>query len=518
MPPADASLAYWILLLHVEDLSGRAEAVQMVLREKLREYVRKALGDARVRTRDCQERDRDTGLAVLVSSSASPLPLLREFVRSLCDSLGGHDDAFRETHHLSVRLGVHHGMVAVHGPHWSSRAINELIRLVEGTPAEPMRGGSGLLLVLSNAVHQTVVLGGHSGIRPYEYGPVQIPARESEDGSLVAWATVPHRGGPPRWATPSRDIRDESSPRTDPGGDLAESEGQPVPGISGPIIHRDFLLGAGGLGNVYAVVREVPGLSGPLAYKEYHRPDVLSRPAVLEDMVRFFRDLARRSPDEHAFLDSRLVWPLQIGYRGGSPAGYLMRRIPEEYTLKRPVLGGARSQDLSFLMNSDSYSEHIGLFVDDEQRLRLLKDLAGVLGVLHGHGIAVGDLSPMSILFRLDVWPRCLLLDCDSMRFGGHSALPPAETADWEVPEREKATRASDAYKFGLVALRLFNRDQVSTDSAALARHSDTLERLAVRSLSTRPRDRPALAQWILPIEQALAGCKPDFTMVSEVI
>ncbi|MEU7581632.1 hypothetical protein AB0B50_28980 [Streptomyces sp. NPDC041068] len=506
--------AYWILLIHVDELSGRPEAVQTKLRETLDGYVRWALADARVRVKDCRLRDRDTGLAVLVPSSAPSAPrLLRDFVRSLDDCLSGHDEAFNRSHHLSVRVGMHHGLVAVRRGHWSSRAIHELTTLVEATPEQPPRGGSGLVLVLSNTVHQSVVLSGYPGIRAHDYAPITIAAT-TDDRSLVGWVTVPRRAGPPRWAPRVVAAQDESSPRTDPGGHRAEPEGQPVPGISGPLIHPDFRLGDGGQGTVYAVVREVPGLHGPLAYKDY-KPGVLQDAGVLDEMVRFLWDLERHSPADHALLESRLAWPLRLSHRNGQPCGFVMRRIPPEYTLNIPHLGVITSLHLEFLLNPDVNLNRLGLSVNDEQRLRLLKDLANTLRILHHNGIIVGDLSPRNILFRLDVWPRCLFLDCDSMRFRGQDVLPQAVTEGWDVPEREKATPNSDRYKFGLVALRLFNRDQNSTDSAALGQQSAELEVLAQRSVTAEPGERPELAEWMVPLERALAGGKPDLSWIS---
>jgi serine/threonine protein kinase len=87
---------------------------------------------------------------------------------------------------------------------------------------------------------------------------------------------------------------------------------------------------------------------------------------------------------------------------------------------------------------------------------------------LHGHGVVVGDLSPKNVLFTLDGQPRCLLIDCDSMRFRGKY-----------VPEAEKATVASDSFKFGLIATRVFNREQDSRDLTPLRGNSTELASLA---------------------------------------
>ena len=85
-------------------------------------------------------------------------------------------------------------------------------------------------------------------------------------------------------------------------------------------------------------------------------------------------------------------------------------------------------------------------------------------------GIAVGDVSPKNLLFTLAPRPECFLIDSDAMRLRGASVLPQAETPDWQVPPgEERGTAASDVYKLGLLAVRLFARDQTTADPATIA-------------------------------------------------
>jgi DNA-binding helix-hairpin-helix protein with protein kinase domain len=191
-----------------------------------------------------------------------------------------------------------------------------------------------------------------------------------------------------------------------------------------------------------------------------------------------------------------------------------MRQVPADYTMRLAPLGVSKQQTLEFLLNPDEYLRRIGLSADDGQRLLLLKDLAGILTALHDHGITVGDLSPKNILFRLDVWPRCFLIDCDSMRFKGRDALPQMETPGWEVPETGKATPESDAYKLGLVALRLFNRSQEGTDAGPLRSVSTELADLATRSQSGEPGRRPTPRAWQAALQRAIEGGKSDSSWI----
>ncbi|MFI6856101.1 hypothetical protein [Streptomyces sp. NPDC050416] len=273
-------------------------------------------------------------------------------------------------------------------------------------------------------------------------------------------------------------------------------------------LHR---LGDGGQGVVYGVPRPPDRLPGTnLAYKEYKAPVDAD---VLHDMCCFL-DLL--SPEDRAFLGARLTWPVAMVYTGSPPTapppsanrgttvvGFLMNRVTGEFELSSPTLGQTKQQALEFLLNGDDYMAKIGLHVDDGQRLRLLIDLAHTLDRLHRKQVTVGDLSPKNVMFTQAGQGRCLLIDCDSMRYRGRDVLTQVETTGWEVPEGEKGTVASDSFKFGLIALRVFNRSQDGTDPGPLRGVSTELANLALRSLSGEPHRRPAPSDWLPELELA---------------
>ncbi len=102
-------------------------------------------------------------------------------------------------------------------------------------------------------------------------------------------------------------------------------------------------------------------------------------------------------------------------------------------------------------------------------------------------------------------WPaRCLLIGCDAMQLNGETALSQVETPGWEVPVGEaKTTMASDAYKFGLLAIRFLASDPKSHDESAIASMSAELGRLASLSQHLDPMRRPSTSAWIGALDQA---------------
>ncbi|MFC7469957.1 hypothetical protein ACFQVA_23930 [Actinomadura keratinilytica] len=251
-------------------------------------------------------------------------------------------------------------------------------------------------------------------------------------------------------------------------------------------------LGQGGQGTVYEVTnkRVTPPRGGgwDAVYKEY-APPVLSQldVAALETLVGL---PGASTAAQGQWLCERTAWPAAVVRRQGVTCGFLMRAVPERFTFDLRGLGntvvGRHLANLEYLLNDDAYVAGIGLVVSDRDRFLLLADLAETLDRFHTMGVTVGDLSPKNLLFTTAPRPACFFIDCDAVRLRGATALPQAETPDWEVPSGErKATPASDAYKLALLAVRLLGRHQTSTDPAALASYGPELGGWRVRASAT---------------------------------
>jgi hypothetical protein len=276
-------------------------------------------------------------------------------------------------------------------------------------------------------------------------------------------------------------------------------------------------LGGGGQGKVVTVDGFRIKGQWPAALKTYSR-EVLPRinAAALEEFIAFPRGL---EPAASTWLYENTAWPTAVVEDNGLVAGFLMRTVPDEYYFEFQTQAHgtqAKLADIAFLLNSDRYVSSCGISVSERDRLMLLKALAAALSRLQALGICVGDLSPKNLLFSLAPVPNCFILDCDAMRVHGESVLPQVDTPDWEVPDGEAtATPASDAYKFGLLAIRLFARDQSSRDIAPLAALSPDLGGLAALSQQADPSLRPGPDGWIAALETAAAQASPAPAAVS---
>lgn len=261
-------------------------------------------------------------------------------------------------------------------------------------------------------------------------------------------------------------------------------------------------IATGGQGTVYALLEDPR-----LVYKEYSTRFVDDVDvATLHRCVR----LGKGDGADAAALLGLAAWPTAVVRKDGVVRGFLMPRVPPEFTVELRWPSGPSSvlAQVQYLLNDERYLQARGLHVDDRLRLEFLRDTASALALLHRLGVRVGDLSPNNLLFSPIVRPRCYFLDCDGMRLGDDTVLEQAETPEWHLPRdtEELGTEQSDAYKFGLLAVRLFAGDQQVRDPAVARQRMDgAVHRLAARSLDADPDRRPGPAQWVGPLEKAIA-------------
>jgi eukaryotic-like serine/threonine-protein kinase len=258
-------------------------------------------------------------------------------------------------------------------------------------------------------------------------------------------------------------------------------------------------LGAGGQGRVVGVSGSLIDGRWPAVLKIYSQAALADLDvAVLETIAGLPVHLGA---DQACWLLEDAAWPAAIAEDRGMACGFLMRAVPAEYYFSfQTQTQGARRKlaDVAFLLNPDHYVSKSGLAVSEQDRLALLGSLARLLTRWHKLGIAIGDLSPKNLLFSIVPSPNCFVIDCDAVRLRGSTVLSQVETPDWEAPSGEpKATAATDSYKFGLLAIRLFARDQSSRDRAAITALSPELGLLAQLSQQPDPARRPGPGAWI---------------------
>ncbi len=250
----------------------------------------------------------------------------------------------------------------------------------------------------------------------------------------------------------------------------------------------------------------------PIVIKLYRRPPPAAAAHILAEMVTWARSLRRA---ELMRLLHVAAWPLARVSDRGVPVGIAMPDVTRRFAAPFVMPSGRRDQvllALEHLLGTDAYLQLRGLDVrlDTAKRALIAERISGALAFLHRHAIVASDIAPSNLLvaFGGDGVAVCFI-DCDSMVFRGRQALPPVETGDWEMPAafaEPPQTRAADAYKLGLVILRLFAR---SHDARLAANHMEhvpgELRELLGRALGANPANRPPAGEWRRALRQLLA-------------
>ncbi|MEA2147387.1 MAG: eukaryotic-like serine/threonine-protein kinase, partial [Solirubrobacteraceae bacterium] len=268
----------------------------------------------------------------------------------------------------------------------------------------------------------------------------------------------------------------------------------------------------GGQGRVYRPQHAPAHLeAAPVVVKLYRRPPPAAAVGVLRDMIAWSQDL----PDtERARLHGLTAWPLAIvsGVQDAA-AGIVMRDLTPRFAVPFTMPSGQRRDvllSLEHLLGDDGYLLARGLDVATGTviRLRVAERISRALGFLHDRGIVVGDIAPNNLLVSFGrLGPPVSFIDCDSMVFGGRQALPTVQTTDWQLPDElgeAPGTRAADAYKLGLIVLRLLARCHDARTLAPHRRHvPEELRELLTRALGPEPALRPAPGEWQRALEVA---------------
>jgi sugar lactone lactonase YvrE/serine/threonine protein kinase len=282
--------------------------------------------------------------------------------------------------------------------------------------------------------------------------------------------------------------------------------------MTAQVIDRDRLgsltkIGQGGQGVVYRAPNAKTTFAASMVYKQYEAQvlagidftALAAMPALVEESLSYA---------EAERLISIAAWPCAIVQDGGTPTGFVMPAIPEQFTIDLTTAKAATPTTAEFqhLLNHPSVLAARGITIDDVQRFTLLREVASGLAFLHKNGVCIGDISPKNLLFSLRPPEGVYFIDCDAMCINGTSTLPQVETPGWEIPSGEElATIYSDTYKLGLLALRLLAGDQDTKNPHHLpASTPGLLRQIITDTLTNGPHQRPLPEAWTYVLGHAI--------------
>lgn len=173
-----------LLFADIEGFGSRSDREQLRSREHLYAELRSGFTDALWRR--CPHEDRGDGVLLVVPPAVPESTLFTEVLPRLEHGLGRRR---RSDPLLRLRIAVHAGAVHRDRHGFAGNAVNHVFRLSEGAPLRQAldEATSDTALLVSEAVHDSVVRAGLPGVDPTTFHPVALQVKETR---ARAWLHV----------------------------------------------------------------------------------------------------------------------------------------------------------------------------------------------------------------------------------------------------------------------------------------------------------------------------------------
>jgi class 3 adenylate cyclase len=222
---------YSLMVIDIENFSGRSNPVQTSLRAAMYEVMDAAAQDAHLPWDRVVTEDRGDGMLLVIPPDLSQISLAGDLVDALRDVLAEKARMYSAEHTLRMRVALHQGMVTRDVRGWSGDAVNFTFRLCD---AEPLRvalrdtAGALLAFIVSDEFYQAVVRHGYRSIDTGSFAAIRFDAKNLP--GIPAWVRVPGVPAPLMSDGPTR----PPGPRS-PGGSPppAIDPSVPAPGSGG---------------------------------------------------------------------------------------------------------------------------------------------------------------------------------------------------------------------------------------------------------------------------------------------
>ena len=275
-------------------------------------------------------------------------------------------------------------------------------------------------------------------------------------------------------------------------------------------------LGDGGEGVVYRITQPVG-----YVYKEY-KPVVAAE--VFPKGLEVTAELLHQLGDKQSFIGERSAWPEVLVRKNGAFSGFLMKKIPDDFSCRHGMKGRARQglTDWNKLVTRDDWMDkdniessvpkfNVLLKKDEKVLLQILLDLAKLFECLHNHGIVVGDVSGRNLLWAIKPSPTVFLIDCDGFRREGERAVTTSkQSPDWLDPQLNGGTTLdSDRFKLATAMYRAYFADPFgapSNPNGVVTANSEKILELATRGVA--PSNRTTAKEWREALEGMIDGSR----------
>jgi len=170
--------------------ADRDDEIRLHLRRSLYGILREALGGSGMPWEQCQHEDRGDGVVVIFPPDVAAQPIIDLFPERLGGLIRCHNRCSREPARMQLRVAAHVGPVYCDEYGISGDDVTYLCRMLDAQPLRRALSGSGaeLAFIISDYVHEKLVLRRHSLTGPSSFRPVKTQVKRT---LVHAWIYLP---------------------------------------------------------------------------------------------------------------------------------------------------------------------------------------------------------------------------------------------------------------------------------------------------------------------------------------
>jgi hypothetical protein len=161
---------------------GRDDEVQLALREALYRLLIESFEGSGIPWRACVHEDRGDGVIVVIPAHMPTITVVDPLIKEIGTRLRRHNRLSSRVAQVRLRLAVHIGEVYRDGHGLAGKAVNHLFRMLDAPDLrQALRlSGTGLALIVSDYVYQSVIHGGPGNADPAAYSEVIVRVKQFE--------------------------------------------------------------------------------------------------------------------------------------------------------------------------------------------------------------------------------------------------------------------------------------------------------------------------------------------------
>lgn len=159
---------------------GRDDEVQLAIREALYRLLTESFRASGIPWASCIHEDRGDGVVVVIPAHMPTITVVDPLIEQIRVRLRRHNRLSSHVAQVRLRLAVHIGEVYRDRHGLAGKAVNHLFRMLD---ADELRHAlqlseSGLALIVSDYVYESVIDGGPSGVDPAAYSEVTVKVKQ----------------------------------------------------------------------------------------------------------------------------------------------------------------------------------------------------------------------------------------------------------------------------------------------------------------------------------------------------